>query len=391
METLKQEEKEEEYKNSNKSIHEEKNQSESENNSDEEDSGSDSDNFNESGGSGNENDSDNDNDNENESEGSGNESGGSGNEDEDEESEGKPYTTPPIKKKYNDTPILDRKVFPCSFWILKQLTEDDIPMLLEYTIETIEQLFDVQNIDIYIFQGNIENDRVRVICPDVFVNICDMKNIRSLLLLKYGYNNENSIIPINDLELVQEPSIWKSSLYDIGIHKTITQTFSCYNVDLMSNANIHDILIKCSQLYLERTAETEEYTRYHKTENVETECILEKKNSVNIEIQDSEISKDIKELLGGNIEKCKDYFLKSHPDSVLRQIKELDNNIFLLDFTKSKKKCKLCKIIHQSNRQYMTYSKKTEEAYYLCYDTNAYNKKIIISYKINKVSSIVDI
>ena len=70
-------------------------------------------------------------------------------------------------------------------------------------------------------------------------------------------------------------------------------------------------------------------------------------------------------------------------------IKKLGNDILLLDFTKSKQKCRLCDLVHLSNRQYLTYSIKSEKAFYHCHDNNASNKKHVISFKKQKRGSSV--
>jgi hypothetical protein len=144
----------------------------------------------------------------------------------------------------------------------------------------------------------------------------------------------------------------------------------------------------------ELTEFSDEYIAYltlRKNENGDTQTyVLEDEELVTVSIGDAEISDEIKKEVGTNLDKCVEWFKKYHPDSGIRMIKRLGNDVLLLDFTKSKQKCRLCDLVHLSNRQYLTYSVKSEKAFYHCHDSNASNKNHVISFKKQKRGSSIN-
>ena len=280
---------------------------------------------------------------------------------------------------FNDTPFISRNTFPFCFYYYSY----DPNNIENITRNIIKKLLDIDNYEIYLIIGNKEKDRIRVICPTVYVNCQIAKDIRSLILQELGYPNISGIIPVLLYEIYINPTILMTRIFDFGINKWESyQTFSCILHPNLKTEEIEKKLGNFSNYNQKLTKFTDEYINFlnirDKNQNVLEEELF------CISIGDNKIPDDIKKEVGENLDKSIDWFKKVHPDSILRMIKrigDIDNQLFLLDFTKSKHKCRLCNLIHISNRQYVTYSNKSKKAFYHCYDNESKDKKHIISFQ----------
>jgi len=309
-----------------------------------------------------------------------------------EKKEQKTKSTAPEK-----IPLILRKSFPFCFWYFTHL-DDDVDMLKNTTINIIQKLLDIEEVDVYIIKGNKEKDRLRIVCPDVFVDAQTAKDIRSLILRDMGYKVISNIIPALMYEVPVTPNILMSRVWDIGLGKWESyQTYSCFNHKDLKTEQLEKLLDLWSkhdkeQKASEFTDEYKEYLTVRENENGGNSSVLDDEELVSVSIGDKEISEEMKKEADGNLDKCIEWFKKYHPDSGLRLIKKLGDNksggsVFFLDFTKSKHKCRLCNLVHLSNRQYLTYSNKSKKAFYHCYDNDADGKKHVLSFKKQKKAS----
>jgi len=295
-------------------------------------------------------------------------------------------------------PLISRKSFPFCFWYFAHLNDDELDMLKNTTIDIIQKLLDIEDVDVYIIQGNKEKDRLRIVCPDVFVDAQTAKDIRSLILRDMGYKVVSNVIPALMYEVPVIPNILMSRVWDMGLGKWESyQTYSCFNHKDLKTEQLEKLLDSWLKHDKEQKASdfTEEYKEYltvRENENGGNSSVLDDEELVSVSIGDKEISEEMKKEADGNLDKCIEWFKKYHPDSGLRLIKKLGDNkssgsVFFLDFTKSKHKCRLCNLVHLSNRQYLTYSNKSKKAFYHCYDNDADGKKHVLSFKKQKKAS----
>jgi hypothetical protein len=289
--------------------------------------------------------------------------------------------------------FISRKSFPFCFWYINYSDEKEHDKLIEITKDIIDKLFKITNIKVYLIEGSMEKDRIRVICPDVYVDVITAKDIRSLILRDLGYKTFSNIIPVLIYEVSVSPVIFLPRLWDMGLKKWESyQHYSCLNKKELKTEQLEKFMIIWShENDTELTEFSDNYLEFltlRKSENGDNQtCVLEDDELVSVSIGDSEISDEIKKEVGNNLDKCVEWFKKYHPDSGIRMIKKLGDDVFLLDFSKSKQKCRLCNLVHLSNRQYLTYSVKNEKAFYHCHDSDASNKKHVISFKKHKRGS----
>lgn len=295
------------------------------------------------------------------------------------------------KNKICNLPLMMRKSFPfCFLYFLND--EDELEELKQKTIDTVKKLFDVEDVDIYLIQGNKEKDRLRVICPNIHVNISIAKDLRSLILRDLGYKFSSNKIPVLMYEAPSSPIIFMCRLWDMGLNKWETyQSYYCLNNKNLKTEQIEKLLIKWNETDEDISNFTEEYNTYLSLSVEGEPLILENDKLVSVILDDKNISDDIKKEIGNNFEKCIEWFKKYHPDTSLRAIKKLNDDRFHFDFTKSKNKCRLCDLIHLSNRQYLTYSKNNEKVFYHCYDNDANGKHHVISFKKRKETNIITV
>jgi hypothetical protein len=289
--------------------------------------------------------------------------------------------------------LISRKSFPFCFWYINQADEKEQEELIQITKNVIYKLFKIENIEVYLIEGSKEKDRLRVICPDVYVDVISAKDIRSLILRDLGYKTFSNIIPALIYEVSVLPTIFLPRLWDMGLKKWESyQNYSCLNKKDLKTEQLEKFMITWSRENDNDLTElSDDYVAFltlRKSENGDTQTyVLEGGELVTVSIGDAEISDKIKKEVGNNFDKCVEWFKKYHPDSGIRMIKRLGDDVFLLDFTKSKQKCRLCNLVHLSNRQYLTYSVKSEKAFYHCHDSDASNKKHVISFKKQKRGS----
>ena len=286
-------------------------------------------------------------------------------------------------------PFVLRKSFPFCFWYISHADDKEIIKLKKIILNVIQKILDVKDdCEIYLIRGNKEKDRIRIICPDIFVDSQISKDLRSLILRDLGYKIISNIIPVLIYEVPITPTILLPRIWDMGLDKWESyQTYSCILHQTLKTEEIEKLMLKWSvyESSQKLTVFTDKYIDYLKIKDSSSN-VLEEEELVAILIGDSVISDEIKKEFGNNLDNCIEWFKKYHPDSGLRLIKKIgeDSEVFILDFTKSKHKCRLCDLIHLSNRQYLTYSNKSKKAFYHCYDSNAKDKKHVISFQQKK-------
>jgi hypothetical protein len=290
-------------------------------------------------------------------------------------------------QEVNTMPFLMRKSFVFSFFYMFYSTqESDIIPLFEAIKNVVQKILEIDNYTIHIIQGNKEKDRLRVIIPEAIVDVQIAKDLRSLILSDLGYKNTCNIIPALLFELPILPNVLIPRSWDIGEEKWVGhQTYKSFTSDLQTE-EIEKMMIRLSHNKSKLTEFTDKYKEFISIRGDDTLVSTDNELSVlqetkleTLAIQDGDIPEELKKELGSDFKKCIDFF--GHPDSALRKVRKLDNQIYLFDFTKSNHKCRLCKIVHQSNRQYLTYSKKSRKAFYHCYDSDASDKKLIMSFR----------
>ena len=280
-------------------------------------------------------------------------------------------------------PFISRKSFPFCFWYMARPDEKEIDNLIEITTDTIKKLIDIDEVNIYLITGNREKDRIRVICPEVFVNVRVMKDIRSLILGELGFKVVANIIPALMYEVLTVPTILTPRVWDMGFDKWESyQSYSCLNKKDIKPEQLEKLMLKWDDESKNLSPFTDKYIEYMNIREDENDSVLEENELVSVVLGDKVISDEIKKEVGDNLDKSIEWFKKYHPDTGLRLIKRHKNasDIFILDFTKSKNKCRLCNLIHNSNRQYVTYSNITKKAYYHCHDSDAEGKRHVISF-----------
>ena len=290
-----------------------------------------------------------------------------------------------------NTPLMRRKSFPFCFWLFD--TKENYDAIKNITIDNIKKIFDIENVEIYIISTNDEikneTEKLRIICPNIFVNIKIMKDIRSLILNDLGYSLYSEKIPVLMYETLSKPMIFFTKIYDTSLLKwEMSKTLICLINSNVKSEVIESLLEKWGTTSNAITPFSEKYKEYINLPDVEenTNILDKERNTIsNIDqiVSDDEIKEDAKE----NINKSIKWFLQFHKDSKFNKITIMANGVYFLDFKKSKINCKLCKLNHQSNRQYVIYSNKSKVAYYKCYDSTASEKQICISFKKNKVGS----
>lgn len=279
-------------------------------------------------------------------------------------------------------PIFSRKLFPFSFWYMSSVDSKGLENLRKHTINNIKNVIKVDKIQLYIIQGENEKDRLRVICLNIIVDKETALDLRWLILSSLEYTGFSNIIPSMMYELPITPKIFMPTLWDNSLEKWgDIQKFKCLNENLTSE-EIEKIFVVCLNLDdCDKLVKkfTSKYNDYLSTREA-ISTVLSNKSFNSTVLFDKEISENIKKELKKYYNLCVGYFKKFHPDSTLRNVKKIGNDIYCFDFTKSDYECKICKVLHNSNRQYLTFSKNNKTANYYCYDTEANGKKKIISF-----------
>lgn len=275
-------------------------------------------------------------------------------------------------------PLKKRKAFPLCFWFKGY--EIDIKYLEQIIRERCELLFVKDKFEIYVFRGSHEEDKIRVFSPDINLDCGTMKDLRNFILEGLGIFLKSSIIPSLIYDLNVHPNIYQTKYYDIGYKKKFNKKFKCLNKDIKSE-DILKMLNKALEYdeEIEKTELTETYLEYINQKGDEEDDIIFK-----ISGNESEITKNARKEIGKDFDLCVNWFLSLHNDSQLRKAWSMNNEkeLYILDFKKSKKKCRICKIHHNGNRQYLVYSKLLRTAYYKCHDVNAENKKYIRNFSL---------
>lgn len=299
--------------------------------------------------------------------------------------------------------FLRRKGFPFCCWYITSLAKDE-SISLDSLIETIQscisKLFVIDEINLQIIRGDHEFDRLRFIIPNLIVDATSALDLRNLILSDLGFKEDVHFIPKTPYLYDVFPMILIPRQYDMGTGKW--QPFQQYK-DLLNperkTAEIEKDLAILSQYNPSDPPKLTEFTdEYKEFLNIrddnpllpeDVDELMEGSDLANLCRRDptsilftEKITEEIKKSLGKAVVKCQNWFHKFHPDAKLRGIKNFKDNddVFHFDFTKSNKKCRLCKVIHHSNRQYITYSKKSNTAYYHCYDTNARGQQLKIKF-----------
>jgi hypothetical protein len=285
----------------------------------------------------------------------------------------------------NFEPIFLRKSFHFAFWYMKSCNKKEIEVLYQTVIESLKLLLIINNPQVYICQGSKEKDRIRVICLNSYVNNEIALDLRAMILQTLGYKINSNIIPSMMYEVPIKPKIFMPVIWDSSMDKwELKQKFKCLINKEIPTEQIEQIMWYClldnNTRIRQITSKYKEYMVY-KSENEENSTVLSNPNITTNIVFDREISEEIKKDLKKYYNYCIDYFKNFHPDSTLRTIRKLTNDIFVFDFTKSNNTCRICNLIHKSNRQYITYSKSSKTVHYYCYDSNASGKKKLVSFQ----------
>lgn len=266
-----------------------------------------------------------------------------------------------------------RKAFPLCFWFKGY--EIDIENLEQIIRERCEHLFMEKEFEIYMFKGSFEEDKIRIFSPDINLNCETIKDLRNFILEGLGIFLKSSIIPTIIYDLNVNPNIYQTEYFDIGCKKKFKRKFTCLNKNIKSK-DIREMLNKALEYdeKIKLTELTETYLEYVAQKDDEYDDIIFKMSG-----NESEITKKARKEIGKDFDSCVNWFLSLHNDSQLRKAWSMNTNenLYILDFKKSKKKCRICKVKHNGNRQYLIYSKLSRTAHYKCHDVNAENKKYI--------------
>jgi hypothetical protein len=325
----------------------------------------------------------------------------------------KTESTEPVDEKVNLVePFVNRKSFPLAFWYLKPTKEEKAPdsefleRIQKSLREVLAQLFVLEDdglTDIYIIRGNREKDRLRIICPDVSVNFQGALDVRSLLLQELGYKVSARVIP-HALYIYQAvPTMFIDRYMDLGLGNTESpQSFTCYFHTEIKTEVLEQKMLKWGSTSKPLTENSERYIEYQEIrkregdgteddyaepqheraeDNIPFDVLLKGTDEIGFSL--GKIPPEIKKKIGKEIDKCLEWFRdkKRHPDTKLNWIRSIKEDLYLLDFTKSKHKCLLCNLVHKSNRQYLVYSAKSKKAFYHCHDSDASQKSVIVSFQ----------
>lgn len=314
-----------------------------------------------------------------------------------------------------------RKSFPFSYWFYcprkdrYSAPEDSlIQRLKEATLDILKKVLvvDENEYDMYIIRGSHEKDRLRVICPTVWVNSHTALNIRTLLLEELGYKANAEVIPITIYRFhTASPSVLLERQFDMGTAKLeARQTYVCYLHRKMKTEILEKKLnywasydpihphgrTKFTKMYTSFLETMDDHSPYeNKDEYMTDDAEMPPTNDLeeelfgailDSEIEDSlhssqKISEEMKKKFGDKIDRCINLFHKYHPKSKLRSIRLYKEKFYIFDFTKSDSTCQICKVSHKGNRQYLVFSPELQKAYYHCHDTEASGKSIIWSVK----------
>jgi len=330
--------------------------------------------------------------------------------DTEEQEQEEPETKKPLIP--NTMPLIKRKAFPFSVWLQTSLGSKTLPSQ-EFIEETTEIIRDVvlkllevdEQFDIWMIRGNREFDRLRIICPQVIVNAETAIDLRSLILARMGYKENAEIIPTTCFYYESVPTIFLPRQKDIGTGKWEShQTYK----DLMNpDKKTEDIERGMVRMSLYDTVKPPKLCKH--TSKYDEFLAMRLKGDVDNAGGDNEEELDqvdeemkdvfaalargdptammnsegvpavIKKKLGKKVDECIKWFGKFHPDAKLRFVREIREDLYLFDFTKSKAKCRLCKVSHISNRQYVVYSGKSQKGFYHCHDSDARDRSIAFS------------
>lgn len=306
----------------------------------------------------------------------------------------------------NCVSLLKRRGFPFSFWLMISFFGYSSEKLVDIIRETATQLLHIDDdFVIWMIQGNKENDRLRVICPDLIVDTVTALDLRSVIVSKLGYKDNTEIIPTTLFYYDTIPTIFLPRQKDIGTGRWEShQTYRDVISPSRMTEDIERDMVRMSLCNKEHLQKTEKYIQFlelrdkgdveeqgkdiyeyeydpcddsKEIDNDTVFQVLNSTNSVSV-ISGDGISSEIKEKLGDKIDRCTNWFSKIHPDTKLNWVRNIRENLYMFDFTKSKAKCRLCNVSHLSNRQYVIYSDKSQLGFYHCYDNDANDRSIVI-------------
>lgn len=292
------------------------------------------------------------------------------------------------KEVYDNTPLCNRDYFRFCMWLM--LNHDDVGQIRkfkEYLKNTIQQLLKIDDFKCYLIYNNKERDRIRVFCPEIIVTVKTFLDIRNVILGNFKYKKKSVLIPNILYKFPITPDIYIPRIYDIGLIKyESNRTYTCLDHKKMKTEELEKLMIKWSMndKDMKETEFTEDYVNFLDQE------ILYSDDDDETFLEDREVSEQIKKDLGKNYDNCVNWFKSFHPDSILNHVKDLDNHIYLFDFSKSNRECKICKVVHKSNRQYLTFSNYQKKVHYKCYDTDASGKRKEKSFATPKAGSSVN-
>ena len=305
--------------------------------------------------------------------------------------------------------LVSRKSFPFGYWFIYTSKDKQAPPTSEFleklkkvTLDTLNLLFKLHSDpEIYILRGHREKDRLRVICPTVTVNAISALHIRSLLLDKLKYKESSLLIPAAIYRFpTAHPTVLLERQFDVAQKKLETrQTYVCYlhpkmkteeieqklNLWASYNPKTPTPLTTYSEKYIvfldQKKESSNDDANYENPPEMEEEVdtvfnkLLETEKDLLSKIP-QRITEETRQKLGPRLDQCIDFFHRFHPDSKLRGISFYKEKIFLFDFSKSDRICKICNVKHSGNRQYLVYSTDSQKVHYHCHDQQAKGKSI---------------
>ena len=283
--------------------------------------------------------------------------------------------------KLNLTPFKNRKNFILCFYYIKPVsTYEELENLKYAMLKTLEQIyiFDKKKIDIYFIQSDRQKLKIRVFCPSIILDTIQFMTVRCGILKALETDKYSILIPIDMHELEGTPHIFITKNKDVKTNKLESyEKFKCFSHPELKTEYLEKKILEWSFYDIKRkkTLLTTQYKKYIDSTELSYINILENRNtqkSINLFNIDKDIKKDFK----GNYDNCIIWFNKYHPDSKLSSLQKINDGYFL-NFTKSNYECRLCKLIHNSNRQFLKYNCRKQFTSYHCFDEDAVGKKLL--------------
>jgi hypothetical protein len=315
---------------------------------------------------------------------------------------------PPIQPIGSMTSLIRRISFPLCFiytdsieeyGLNEEIEKQHMLKLKDNIVNAINQVFDIENTNrleffIYKKMNGLYSSEYLIFVPSIYVN-CDICLFLSTFI-QLAYNIQNcDIIKLQYYEFDMNPSMFMTKYIDRAdnVKEPIHQFKNIFDKkqkteDIEKHINEMSYydhenpipLTTLSQLYLDyceyirnnpgkTIPEEEDFSTLGQVGKYRTTDTIQTKNY-----------DELKQKYGNIIDRVIGIFVKEHPDSKLKNIRELkQDSIYLFDFSKSNFTCRLCHLVHTSNRQYCLFTPHSKKLHYKCYDDKANKKKLIYS------------